>query len=219
MNVTVNETKKAPVLATLVCLGVAWLLFLIPIPGAGLFVGWPLNLVAFVLAIVVMVRGKTLVGILALLATLILSPIVYFIGLAIFGAAISSAPYENYKERAQTEASSGKPAYIDLSEAITMDVPAATLFKAYEANEVAADDSYKGKQLAVAGTVAAISKDFTDAVYVELDTGNQFASIHARDLDPAVAAGLSKGQRITVVCEGAGLVLGSPMLSNCVIRP
>ena len=53
MNATVAETKKAPVLATFVCLGVAWLLFLIPFPGAGLFVGWPLNLVAFVLAIVV----------------------------------------------------------------------------------------------------------------------------------------------------------------------
>ena len=218
MNATVAETKKAPVLATFVCLGVAWLLFLIPFPGAGLFVGWPLNLVAFVLAIVVMVRGKTLVGILALLATLILSPIVYFIGLAIFGAAISSAPYEDFKERAQTEASSGKPAYIDLSEAVAIEVPASALYKAYAANEVAADDTYKGKQLAVTGTVAGISKDFTDAVYVELDTGNEFASIHARDIDTAVAAGLSKGQQITVVCEGAGLVMGSPILNSCVVR-
>jgi len=34
------------------CLVIAWVTFLVPIPGIGLFIAWPLNLVAFILAIV-----------------------------------------------------------------------------------------------------------------------------------------------------------------------
>ena len=85
--------KSAPVKATWVCLIVAWVLFLIPIPGAGLFVGWPLNLVAFILAIVVMARGYTGKGLVPLLASLVVSPIVYFIGIAVLAAAFSSATH------------------------------------------------------------------------------------------------------------------------------
>ena len=83
--------KPAPVTATWVCLVVAWVLFLIPIPGAGLFVGWPLNLAAFILAIVVMARGFTGKGMIPLLASLVVSPIVYFIGIAVLAGAIASA--------------------------------------------------------------------------------------------------------------------------------
>jgi hypothetical protein len=85
--------KSAPVTATWICLVVAWVLFLIPIPGVGLFVGWPLNLVAFILAIVVMARGFTGKGMIPLLASLVVSPIVYFIGIAVLAGAISSAAH------------------------------------------------------------------------------------------------------------------------------
>jgi len=37
-------------IAAWLMLGIAWLCFLIPFPGLGLFLGWPLNLVAFILA-------------------------------------------------------------------------------------------------------------------------------------------------------------------------
>ena len=88
MHAEVQATKSAPVKATWICLAIAWLLFIVPIPGLGLFVGWPLNLVAFILAIVVMTRGKTAGGLIPLIASIVVSPIVYFIGLAVFGAAI-----------------------------------------------------------------------------------------------------------------------------------
>jgi hypothetical protein len=96
MNTTTEAAqphKAAPIKATWVCLIVAWVLFLIPIPGAGLFVGWPLNLVAFILAIVVMARGFTGKGLIPLLASLVVSPIVYFIGIAVLAGAISSAAH------------------------------------------------------------------------------------------------------------------------------
>lgn len=96
MNATgeaVQPNKSAPIKATWMCLMVAWVLFLIPIPGAGLFVGWPLNLVAFILAIVVMARGFTSKGMIPLLASLVVSPIVYFIGIAVLAGAISSVAH------------------------------------------------------------------------------------------------------------------------------
>lgn len=83
--------RPAPVTATWICLGLAWLLFVVPIPGAGLFVGWPLNLVAFILAIVVMSRGRTAAGLVPLIMSLVISPVIYFIGLAIFAVVLSSA--------------------------------------------------------------------------------------------------------------------------------
>lgn len=222
MNATVAPTRTAPVKATWICLIIAWVLFLIPLPGAGLFVGWPLNLVAFILAIVVMARGKTAGGLIPLLASIIVSPIVYFVGLAVLGAAVGGDAYQDYKERAeaantQLEAPLNESAAgVDLKP-LPLEVSAADLFAAYEANEVAADNQYKGKQLAVTGTVAGINKDFTDEVYVEI-AGNEFLNIHARGIDPTVAAGLAKGTKITVVCEGGGLMMASPILNECEVR-
>lgn len=101
MHADVQTIKPAPVKATWICLAIAWLLFIIPIPGVGLFVGWPLNLVAFILAIVVMARGRTAGGLIPLIASIVVSPIVYFIGLAVFGAALGgTGAYQDYVERA-----------------------------------------------------------------------------------------------------------------------
>jgi hypothetical protein len=222
MNATVAPTRTAPVKATWICLIIAWVLFLIPLPGAGLFVGWPLNLVAFILAIVVMTRGKTAGGLIPLLASIIVSPIVYFVGLAVLGAAVGGDAYQDYKERAeaanaQLEAPLNESAAGADLKPLPLEVSASDLFAAYDANEVAADNQYKGKQLAVTGTVAGINKDFTDEVYVEI-AGNEFMNIHARGIDPTVAAGLAKGTKITVVCEGGGLMMASPILNECEVR-
>lgn len=74
-----NSTGRA----AWICLAVAWLTFLVPFPGIGLFIGWPLNLVAFILAIVAMGKSGTNAGLWQLLASLILSPLIYFIGMVV----------------------------------------------------------------------------------------------------------------------------------------
>lgn len=89
-----DAPRSAPTKAVWILLFIAWACFLIPVPGLGLFLGAPLNLVAFIIAIVVITRGRTGVGITQLVCTLIVSPVVYFIGLAIFGAALNSAQPE-----------------------------------------------------------------------------------------------------------------------------
>ena len=66
-----------------ICLVIAWVTFIVPFPGIGLFIGWPLNLVAFILAIVAMSQQGTNAGLWQLLASLIASPIVYFVGLVV----------------------------------------------------------------------------------------------------------------------------------------
>lgn len=73
------------------CLAIAWVCFLLPIPGIGLFIGWPLNLVAFILAIVAMSQRGTGAGLFPLLASLIASPIVYFVGLAVLAGMINAS--------------------------------------------------------------------------------------------------------------------------------
>lgn len=79
--------NDAPIAAGWITLGITWLLFLIPFPGLGLL-GWVGNLVALVLSIVVLAKGETAHGVGQLVCSLVVSPIVYFIGLVLFVGAI-----------------------------------------------------------------------------------------------------------------------------------
>lgn len=98
-------------------------------------------------------------------------------------------------------------------------VDSSRLYADYQANEVAADNKYKGRLLAVTGTLGSIKKDFTDDTYLGIVTDNEFMPIHAdlRAEYVAQAASLEKGQSITVVCTGNGMIVGSPMLKDCAI--
>jgi hypothetical protein len=81
--------NDAPVMAGWITLGITWLLFLIPFPGLGIL-GWVGNLVALVLAIVVLAKGETAHGVGQLVCSLIVSPLVYFIGLVLFVGAMGA---------------------------------------------------------------------------------------------------------------------------------
>lgn len=96
MNISVNgaaQQDNSAGRAAWICLAIAWLTFLVPIPGPGLFIGWPINFVAFILAIVAMSKLGAGAGIWQLLASLIASPIVYFAGLAVMAGFISLANF------------------------------------------------------------------------------------------------------------------------------
>lgn len=94
------------------------------------------------------------------------------------------------------------------------------LWQDYHANEVAADAVYKGKRLLVSGTVASITKGMLDEIVVHLVSPNEFENTMATiDKAQTSAAGaLSKGQRISVLCEGGGMVIGDPSLRDCRIQ-
>jgi hypothetical protein len=183
----------------------------LPIPGIGLFIGWPLNLVAFILAIVAMSKRGAMAGLFQLLSSLVVSPIIYFIGLAILAGSIGAvAEVEQARQDEAAEVAADAPA----SSALPVDARA--LFAAYDANEVAADQQFKGKRLQVTGNVEGINSDLGDDPVVLLTAGD-FQSVHVRGLPADAAAGISKGQTISVTCVGGGEVIGSPMLDDCTL--
>lgn len=98
-------------------------------------------------------------------------------------------------------------------------VTAMKLFDDYHANEVSADNKYKGKRIALSGTVTDITKDFTDDVVLYLATSNEFMPVHAtlEESEKSKAADLEKGKKIELICDGRGMVVGTPSLNHCLI--
>jgi hypothetical protein len=78
------NSQKPPVKAGWICLIIAWVLFLIPIPGLGM-IGWAFNLAAFIISIIVMVKGRVGVSVAQMVCALTVSPMMYLVGLRILG--------------------------------------------------------------------------------------------------------------------------------------
>jgi DNA-directed RNA polymerase subunit RPC12/RpoP len=101
-------------------------------------------------------------------------------------------------------------------EEATVQVSAFDLARDYDANEVAADNKYKGRRIDITGQVQSINKDFKDEVWLGIAARNQFMPIHASGFSPSQVVELKKGDQITITCRGSGMVIGSPMLKDCV---
>ena len=97
-------------------------------------------------------------------------------------------------------------------------VSAIDLSRSYDANEVAADNAYKDRTLWITGTVEAISKDAFDRPYLVLQGAQMFHEVHASMDNSALneIATWRKGNIAHLVCKGDGMILGSPMTSQCV---
>lgn len=97
-------------------------------------------------------------------------------------------------------------------------ITADELFSAYDTNEVAADNQYKGKDLKISGTIKDIGKDILDNVYITLDCGEMIFSIQCYfdDSEVAVVGTLKKDQDITVIgtCDGQ---TGNVVIKHCTI--
>ena len=85
-------------------------------------------------------------------------------------------------------------------------VSATQLYADYEANEIAADQKYKGKVLVVSGTIGDIAKDIADDIYVTLKGDDVIGDVQCffSEAHTSTAAQLQKGQKITVKgkCDG-----------------
>lgn len=210
--------------AAWILLAIAWICFVLPIPGLGLFLGWPLNLVAFILAIVAMAKGGAGKGLFQLLASLIASPIIYFIGVAIFAGAVVKGSHDDYKERAQASQAAAAANVAENSSAQdaapaaeSIKITARELRRDYEANEISADAKYKGKSLLISGKIDSIQSDFANQPVVHLSAGD-FAFIQLKGIDKATASELSKGQSVKAACTGGGEVIGFPVANNCTLQ-
>ncbi|ULU25301.1 Ivy family c-type lysozyme inhibitor [Dyella terrae] len=95
-----------------------------------------------------------------------------------------------------------------------IDISAPQLFGEYQANEVLADTKYKDKWIYVHGVVVRISKDFSDDPYVELLGTDEYQTVHANFSKAAISqlATLRKGEQVSIMCRGKGMVISSPIL-------
>jgi MFS superfamily sulfate permease-like transporter len=100
---------------------------------------------------------------------------------------------------------------------IGLEVEAPHLAADYAANEVRADEEYKVGRILVSGTVREISKDFVGDPYVTLGGSELFHDVqaHFADGDEEALASLTKGQKVTFVCEVSEQVVTEVMLKNC----
>lgn len=104
---------------------------------------------------------------------------------------------------------------------LLVDVTARDLYAAYEANEIAADDTYGGKTIRVTGKVRRARKSPSGEPVISL-TGDGFlgsVDCYVREEHSGAAARLRKGKPATLVCSGAEPFLGDPRLRNCIVEP
>jgi len=111
----------------------------------------------------------------------------------------------------------GSPAPAQAPTRVAMSVDNRKLWKDYDANEVAADGTYKGQLLKVTGVVASIDKDFMDDIVLHLASPNEFMNTMAsmEKAETAKSGALSKGQTVALLCTGNGRVVGTPALRDC----
>ena len=86
-------------------------------------------------------------------------------------------------------------------------VTAEDLIEAYRRNEATANSQYKGKTLAVKGTVVRSGKDYLNKLYVNLKAAdNSIIEVHCtyNDSEKDAMSALKEGQQVTIrgVCEG-----------------
>ncbi|PQJ76544.1 OB-fold protein [Polaribacter glomeratus] len=96
---------------------------------------------------------------------------------------------------------------------VDYEVSAKKLFRDYQDNEIAADEIYKGKKLAVTGLIDDIGNDVLDDSYINLKTGYIMGSVQCY-LDKKIVAKLKKGQKVVVIGRCNGL-FGNVGLKDC----
>ena len=95
--------NTAPAKAAFICLFLALAMAILPIP----FVSWwgmfTFNIIAFILAIICMSKNAVKNGGIVLAGTIVGTPIMYFVGLAVIGGMIGSAVNDTAKEIHRTQ--------------------------------------------------------------------------------------------------------------------
>ena len=113
-------------------------------------------------------------------------------------------------------------------------VTAEQAFKQYSANEVAADQVFKGKYVAIRGKILEISKDWRQGVVLTLRGGPGLLDrvqlrLFERQVTAAgkdgiiskkvedLASKLKIGQTIEAECKGGGMMLKTPIFRECLL--
>jgi hypothetical protein len=113
-----------------------------------------------------------------------------------------------------TQAQKDSIAKAELEEIKKNTITASALIAEYEANEVSADNNFKGKTFYVSGTVADIKKDVLNHIYVTLNTDNIIRKVQCYFEDAETAAKLSKDMKVTFMGKCGGLMM-NVLMKDC----
>ena len=86
----------------------------------------------------------------------------------------------------------------------------------YDANEIAADNKYRGKKILLTGVIDSINKNAFDQGYLTLRSGS-LVGVEAQ-LNPNAlqqAASLSRGTRVMIVCDPGTRIATVPTAAEC----
>lgn len=99
------------------------------------------------------------------------------------------------------------------------EVAVTELYRAYEENEVSADEQYKGKKLLVTGIVDNIGKDILDDPYVSLRADYlKGVNCYFSKENIKVLSQLRKGQKVSIMGKCQGFSLMSVVLIDCEVE-
>lgn len=116
--------------------------------------------------------------------------------------------------------SSGAPPAAINDAAPDLSVVAERIVADYTANEVSADQKYKGKLIEVTGAVDSIGKDLFDHPYVTVGSGGEEFELTVqcalRNGQESAAAGLSKGQMVKLRGNCRGKMM-NVQFDDCVV--
>ena len=143
--------------------------------------------------------------------------VLFLIGLlgAIFG---DKKPTEN-SQSSQTE-TTATPEPVAKKEPL-MQTTAKELAAAYDKNTVSADAKFKNQKYEVTGTVSEISTDVMDNAVIAMKGGvNEFLEPQfvLADNEKSKAGEVEKGQKITLICTGAGDMIKMARSEDCVFK-
>lgn len=89
------------------------------------------------------------------------------------------------------------------------------LYANYRANEVAADEKFRNKKLALTGQISDIGKDITDKPYISFKVGSfENVTCYFDSKNSKLISELSKGDTITIVGTCSGLILTNVILKD-----
>lgn len=92
------------------------------------------------------------------------------------------------------------------------------LFTEYHANEVSADENYKGKRISITGTIGIIGKDVFDNPYISFRIDYlQGVNCYFSDENNKIISQLRKEQEITIISTCRGMTLTDVIVKDCEI--
>ncbi len=119
-----------------------------------------------------------------------------------------------------TQSSLAPSKAVPVSPTYDYEVTADKLIADYDANEIGADEKYKGKYVKVTGVVGSIGKDMFDNAYITIGESDKTffrAQAYFKDNAEISKAGkLSEGDKVTLIGRVTGSTLGVTM-KDCVI--